>query len=720
MDQGSSSSRHVLNSPATEQTSPPSQTAQDDNGRGRVEERSASHYPLGRLDSFEKYEHRRLGLREALVSRVVADVMNPMRISQGAKTLDLYIRGGCPFLPTMMLNTEAQGPDMELELDLRLLEDMVHLVPADKPWRDWRLKMLKNRAVDIVACPPYQRPWTIGEKILDLVQRHYLEVDETATRQWFRIMRLPHGPTQQFRPKPPTSGELADPSRTASATPRTEPRRGTRAAATQSYEARRNHSRLEDRGGQHHVFDLCKHRESLDRFAKTQDGMHLYDGGASRSWNNQALDFGRSVTAHQVSMVGNAAMAPMWPHSRVLRRFKVRLSWKHRCKLDDPLFVTAHPPFRPTRGRGPFKYYAQNCRSQDRFSRDSPAPRQRSLSEPPAGMFAHAKLPRPAHHGPVLEMEIAYPPLSLSQIDRRSRRKSLDRENIEDMFGAAPIRGPGFLSHGQHIEDGSRIAEDGSYMGGLEDRIPSTVERRRDGTWKGPLLTHNVLWCHSCQIFQAMTGLQTLTIDSGPGEATYNSRPVGPILNPRQVEKNSGADPSRLRSKFPSLAFCTACTNCTAWGHSRTQCFLRCGHCGALGADVNPNDHHDHPALHQLLVRYPPAGLPARYHQADDCKVAKRNRCKCVTFPTFHTANDCTITCSRPCGNPWPPGHFKHRNAITCKFRCCMCGIRGHAGKECYLTKDTCLCGGRHLGQDCGWKAECRVAGCGRYHCRLH
>jgi hypothetical protein len=131
------------------------------------------------------------------------------------------------------------------------------------------------------------------------------------------------------------------------------------------------------------------------------------------------------------------------------------------------------------------------------------------------------------------------------------------------------------------------------------------------------------------------------------------------------------------------------CANCAMEGHKSERCwYQRCGYCNSSE------------------------------HLAQVCQIAKRNRCKCSKFPTFHIAADCKLVCARQCGNPWPVGHFRHRNAMMCESRCCMCGLKGHSGKQCNLKK--CRCGGHHLGQDCGWHPTCRVKDCGRYLCGLH
>ena len=130
------------------------------------------------------------------------------------------------------------------------------------------------------------------------------------------------------------------------------------------------------------------------------------------------------------------------------------------------------------------------------------------------------------------------------------------------------------------------------------------------------------------------------------------------------------------------------CKNCTRPNHVTAKCFSNCGYCNS------------------------------KAHKADTCPVKPINRCKCQPFPQFHTVSNCFVRCSRRCGSPYPPGHFKHKNAMLCSHRCCLCGLRGHNGRKCNLQK--CRCGERHLTQDCRWKVECPAKSCDRYLCTEH
>ncbi|KAI5919801.1 hypothetical protein F4810DRAFT_714153 [Camillea tinctor] len=132
-----------------------------------------------------------------------------------------------------------------------------------------------------------------------------------------------------------------------------------------------------------------------------------------------------------------------------------------------------------------------------------------------------------------------------------------------------------------------------------------------------------------------------------------------------------------------------SCTNCGVRNnHFTKDCPLPCGYCDSSE------------------------------HKARNCTIKAVNRCKCRPFPQRHTAPHCSVPCSRRCGSPYPPNHAKHKSAMMCAYRCCMCGVKGHTGRKCALKR--CPCGGQHLTQDCRWKVECPARGCDRYLCPLH
>ncbi|KAI2620598.1 hypothetical protein GGR54DRAFT_601618 [Hypoxylon sp. NC1633] len=143
-----------------------------------------------------------------------------------------------------------------------------------------------------------------------------------------------------------------------------------------------------------------------------------------------------------------------------------------------------------------------------------------------------------------------------------------------------------------------------------------------------------------------------------------------------------------VKKRWPKEEVKHPCANCTQHSHRTKHCPSNCGYCNSID------------------------------HKASACPVKVTNRCKCRPFPQYHTAFDCYVRCSRRCGCPHPPGHLKHKNAVLCRYRCCMCGSKGHTGRKCALKK--CPCGGQHLTQDCRWKVECPVKDCNLYLCHLH
>ncbi|KAI1801071.1 hypothetical protein F4811DRAFT_535902 [Daldinia bambusicola] len=144
--------------------------------------------------------------------------------------------------------------------------------------------------------------------------------------------------------------------------------------------------------------------------------------------------------------------------------------------------------------------------------------------------------------------------------------------------------------------------------------------------------------------------------------------------------------PSRKRPKGKPESLCANCSQYR--NHRSSACPMGCGYCNSSA------------------------------HKAHTCPTKASNRCKCMPFPQYHTAFDCDIKCSRRCGCPSLPGSSRHKNAMLCSYRCCMCGANGHSGRKCSLKK--CPCGENHLTQDCRWKVECPAQNCSFYLCHLH
>ncbi|KAK0726368.1 hypothetical protein B0T21DRAFT_371449 [Apiosordaria backusii] len=160
-----------------------------------------------------------------------------------------------------------------------------------------------------------------------------------------------------------------------------------------------------------------------------------------------------------------------------------------------------------------------------------------------------------------------------------------------------------------------------------------------------------------------------------------------------------------------------ACDNCGSRTHPVVnECTMPCGHCG--GWSMGEYDYLCNlMELGAITVDRLPDEPPEVSHFAPDCPTAKNNRCKCQPFPLYHTAKRCRISCRPGCGHP--DGRYHKGNAMTCTYRCCMCGIRNsHAGRDCRLK--TCRCGGHHLGQQHSWNPTCLAPGCDKYLCGVH
>ncbi|KAF6830415.1 major facilitator superfamily transporter [Colletotrichum plurivorum] len=131
------------------------------------------------------------------------------------------------------------------------------------------------------------------------------------------------------------------------------------------------------------------------------------------------------------------------------------------------------------------------------------------------------------------------------------------------------------------------------------------------------------------------------------------------------------------------------CRNCLEM-HDINNCQLECGYCGM------------------------------DWHTIAACASIPRNRCKCSPFPQYHLARRCPVLCNPDdCPKKDVPGTEYHRNAVTCKTRCCMCGLYDHAGRDCHLK--TCRCGRHHLAiEHPPEERRCAVEPCPRWFCNKH
>lgn len=649
----------------------------------------ARHYPLDMHLPFEHYEHRRLVARDVLVNRVMSKLLFPASkgLAQAYDSHRSHENGLHDFAP-------IRRHDRALARDLELLRKMLTTcsITDDRskpPYSSAQAKSPSSTAFSRAG--PRFRTWhtpredkegkvivTVGEEIQDLVRRHYLETDDACLRVWLQTI------------KPPSLSSydtLPDASRPAQ----------THAASAQRRK-RRDAIQIANDGKKWY-------KEDTQSLAAIQAKMQatrlpsLHDGGAflpqlrlplfsSKAARMDYLRSSTDVESDSLLLHGHFRDRIMdtiypWPEGQAPRRV-LRVpsySW-----LSNQRLLHTFKPSPPVEfsggmtGRGPIKNVvwstAAHRNGVSERGRSARRSRRRATSEPPHGMFTSARLPLSFDR---LECCLIFPRMNIETMYQRSRRRSLSRTRIAEMFdwNARPRQ-----AHEQGRLQGEARCES------QHDFHPTI------STYEHSTLLHELSECVEDSIhFSAMDGEKA--------EWALLNKLLHRVLE-KVVEDRTGKHP---------------CPNCAS---RHLTCPKPCGFCGAPSPDSSCIVSALHPPQLDALSGFPGQenGQPGNLHTAANCPVAKQNRCKCGPFPQYHVAAKCAVLCSRDCGNAHPPGHFKHKNAMTCKARCCMCGIKGHSGSQCKLKR--CRCGGSHLGQDCSWKVECRVEGCYRFLCGLH
>lgn len=313
---------------------------------------------------------------------------------------------------------------------------------------------------------------------------------------------------------------------------------------------------------------------------------------------------------------------------------------------------------------------------------------RRATSEPPHGMFTSARLPRSFDR---LKGTLIFPQMKLDTMYQRSRRRSLSRTRIAEMFD--------WKTPSRQAYEQERRQKEAQY----EDQRSS---------WQTPLYENQR------GSFQTPFNPEYSTRLRALNECIEDNS----IIHEIDVEKVEWAQLNKMLQRVLDevdgyKSGQVPCPNCAG---RHLTCPEPCGFCGTPSTESSCIASALSLSHLSTFARIPGQefGQHRNLHTATNCPVAKHNRCKCRPFPQYHVAAKCAVLCSRDCGNTYPPGHFKHKNAMTCKARCCMCGMKGHSGLQCKLKR--CRCGEAHLGQDCTWKVECRVEGCSRFLCGLH
>lgn len=704
------------------------------------------HWPLdlpGGLP-FDRYEHRRLTARDLLVHRIMSKILSPSPdlarvlktrrkhrgIANLAKYSWIYLalqwNGTAPCHNFGPLKQQDHCLARDVEVLRKMLvtrshtEQIFEAYDASGPSEvdpglldplSWRKPSRAKLATDKAPAVP-----TVEEEVLDLIRRHYLEMDDPRTRLWL----------QSIQPTQPSSYN------TLSKKPS---KFGTRSHTTQKRRHLDGKNARED-------YKLWYDEDTallkvLQAQTRTANEHRLYEGGASlpvfrrpllssNAQRKQFLhmatrlskdeSFEKSYTAQRV--LEETFTWPGPPAPKPVLHVPSWYSWrqmKHFFSIDCHLRSVPAFDFASSRtGRGLDRdgiWSTARWQGDDGpRGRTKRRGRRRATSEPPHGTFTAARLPVSFNRTREI---LIFPKMSLATMDRRARRRSLSRTRIAEMFDwdavlETPLEETDELIMGQSKASSHRQITD-------IERIYRHLEKQRlDSRYQGL----------GPQFPRYENGHITM-VDAIAAIWTRRPFPKKHVdFWPQWWLQDDGLAEALIRLR-PVKAPRAACSNCTSGDHATDRCKLPCGYCGApsqyvrsfflrFGKYFRPHDRDapDEDGPSQATKHDNP-------HTASTCPVAKQNRCKCVPFPQFHVAAKCPVLCSRDCGNHGhPPGHFKHKNAMSCGTRCCMCGMKGHSGMKCKLRR--CRCGGEHLGQDCGWHPECRADGCDRFLCGVH
>lgn len=660
------------------------------------------YYPLDLPSGlpFERYEHRRISTRDILVHRILSKILFPTT-RELAESLDqhrpvsyancspkyheLQIRR----TPREPLRNHNFGPlkqhDPSLARDVEVLRKTLNSCLVNEFVQELRAPLWSGYRISNPK-PGITSSLSIEDETLDLIRIYFMETDDAATRLWLKSFKLPHGAPYDTLSKLPAKKGT---SRFALHKKRRWQSRNTKFQHKQWYE-----------DDQAHLKSIREHSE----FTMTLP--RLYDGGSFIPWLRDALLMSKQLRLQYMSRLCETKEVPIdqttyqgkrdlffWPEPRsVPRRFLHVPSYNYRSVSQywqRPLTVE-FASGRTGRGLDRDGIWSTSRWSGDDWERGRTGRRQRrrrGVSEPPPGLFMASRLP--PSYGFASELLI-YPKMSLSTMIRRVRSRSLSRTRIAEMFNwdvVTEVREP----------DPPKLSGSGVFDFNKRqkiilrklDMILERIEQKLDindayfrrilrDTWLANPESLPDWW------------LETLDGEEEEDLATEDDSAPLPVPDSRNLW----------------------CENCKSTWHVTGNCQKPCGYCGAANPSV-PN--HSIPDVPGMKDSEPIAGNP---HIAPNCPVARHNRCKCVPFPQFHIAKKCAIVCSRDCGSEFTPGHFKHKSAMLCQSRCCMCGMRGHSGSKCKLRH--CRCGGNHLGQDCRFHPECRVKGCDRFLCGVH
>ncbi|OIW28673.1 hypothetical protein CONLIGDRAFT_681618 [Coniochaeta ligniaria NRRL 30616] len=511
-----------------------------------------AHYPLDIPLPDYIYEHRPVSARDLMLHRIMADFMTPTCVAP--RTYEAHISYPAEFDP-------IKAQYHQLGMDLKLMRKMLFTShyqdppPPAKPQlhlTSWEFSQNKRvlQSVDKPVAGPPNAPPTIGEEVIDLVQRYYFETDGAVPRLWLERQhppRIPTGPRASRNGKAKLRVDAMD--------------TFTRLAKGQQ---RRERKQWRDEDTEH-----LRRRNPARASDQSPNLESLYDGGPHLALVHRVLEgdaAGERLSKPSLDNYHYTMASPATGPSHTSSTFwergppigaLIQPRWCDRRDMGSYCSELSHSgPDRVTgRGRPKTRFFEEDL-SAEESTKNPPQPRCRS--EPPPGSYCAAKLPDPGAKFLPGKLMIMFPRLPLSLIDRRSRRRSLSRSHIANMFDwdckdLKPSK-PTRTAKKQEQEQEPQITR--KYITQLRDRLQEALR-------------------------------QTAQASQAPAQASQEPNTSKPET------KSSSAAPLPTPNLFPP------CPNCASKGHPLNECVKPCGYCGA----PNPKDHNS--AFHTRFRSHP-------------------------------------------------------------------------------------------------------------------
>ncbi|ROW15216.1 hypothetical protein VPNG_03075 [Cytospora leucostoma] len=255
-------------------------------------------YPLNIHLPFERYDHRRLAARDILVHRIISKLLYPgsKDLAEAFETHRSKENGLHNFGP-------IKRCDRRLAKDLELLRKM--LVTCSQTEIESSLEPLRlatrcgnglqKMLLELAQCEGANVRVTVGEEILDLVRRHYLENDDPSIRLYL----------QAIQPSIPSA---------YNSLPGLTRAKDTHAASAQQRQGIDEANRAHDE--KKWYIDDVEHLRSLQKKVRTAQSLDLYDGGALLPSLRQPIMSSRAARKQYMGLESQEGGAIYHAHSR--------------------------------------------------------------------------------------------------------------------------------------------------------------------------------------------------------------------------------------------------------------------------------------------------------------------------------------------------------------------------------------------------------------------